>query len=97
MRRATIGYSGGRALVDVVVVSSQGCHYCEDARSALDELAQEFPLSVKEIDVRSPEGVAILTAHRPLMQPAVLVNGRLFSAGRLPRRKLRRFLEQGAA
>jgi hypothetical protein len=34
--------------------------------------------------------------YRPAMPPVVLVGGRLFSAGRLPRRKLRRQLERMA-
>jgi len=83
-------------VVDVVVVTSTSCHLCEDALEALSELSREFPLSVREVDIRSLEGARIVADHRPPVPPAVLVDGALFSSGRLPRRKLRRYLETAA-
>ncbi len=83
-------------MADVVVVTSSPCHMCEDALQALSELSREFPLSIREVDIRSPEGALIVADHRPPMPPAVLVNGALFSSGRLPRKKLRRYLETAA-
>jgi len=83
-------------VVDVVVVTSTSCHLCEDALEVLSELSREFPLSVREVDIRSPEGARIVADHRPPMPPAVLVHGALFSSGRLPRKKLRRYLETAA-
>ena len=83
-------------MVDVVVVTSTSCHLCEDALEALSELSHEFPLSVREVDIRSPAGARIVADHRPPTPPAVLVNGTLFSSGRLPRKKLRRLLERAA-
>ncbi len=86
----------GAAVVEVVVVTASACHLCEDALEALSGLAREFPLRVRQVDMGSPEGRALVARYRPAMPPAVVVNGELFSAGRLPRRKLRRLLE-GAA
>jgi len=83
-------------MTEVVLLSSRDCHLCEDAREALGELAREFPIRVREIDMASPDGLVLVAAHRPAMPPAVLVDGLLFSAGRLPRRKLRRLLERAA-
>lgn len=83
-------------MIEVVVVSSPSCHLCEDALAALADLAAEFPLSVREVDIRSPEGARIVERYRPAMPPAVVVDGELFSAGRLPRKKLRRYLERAA-
>lgn len=80
----------------VVVVRSPACHLCEDAIRALDEIGREFPLDVRVVDMDSPEGRAIVAAHRPALSPAVLVDEALFSSGRLPRRKLRRMLEKAA-
>ncbi len=81
-------------MIEVVVVSSPACHLCEDAVEALAELSNEFPLTVREVDIRSLEGEALVRAHRPPMPPAVLVNQELFSSGRLPRKKLRKLLEK---
>jgi len=98
-RRAVSGAARGRGgprPVEVVVVTSPSCHLCEDALAALAELAAEFPLSVREVDIGSAEGGRIVERYRPAMPPAVLVDGELFSAGRLPRGKLRRYLERAA-
>jgi hypothetical protein len=81
-------------MIDVVLVTSPACHLCEDALEGLNDLAREFQLSVREIEMGSPEGREIVERFRPPMPPAVLVGGELFSFGRLPRKKLRRLLER---
>ena len=83
-------------MIEVIVVTSQSCHLCEDALTGLAELAQEFPLDVREIPLESYEGAALFERFRPPMPPAVIVDGMLFSSGRLPRKKLRRRLERAA-
>ena len=83
-------------MTDVVVLSSPACHLCEDALDSLAELRREFPIRVREIGMETPEGRALLRIHRPAMPPAVLVDGSLFSVGRLPRKKLRKALERAA-
>ncbi len=81
----------------MILLSSAGCHLCEDARVSLAALATEFPISVREVDMASPEGRDLVGRYRPPMPPAILVNGAMFSVGRLPRKKLRRVLEARAA
>ena len=77
----------------VTVVRTAACHYCADASAALDELGRRYPLRVEEVDADSPAGLALLSRHRPGMFPLVLVDGRFFSVGRLPRGKLRELLD----
>ncbi len=79
---------------DVTLLTSPACHLCEDALQALEELGRDFPLSVCEIDMLSPEGRSLVQRFRPPMPPAVIIDGALFSFGRLPRKKLRRYLER---
>ena len=81
-------------MVDVILLTAAGCHLCEDARSSLETLAGEFHLAVREVDMCKPEGLELIRRHRPPMPPAVLIDGALFSFGRLPRTKLRRRLER---
>jgi hypothetical protein len=83
-------------MTDVVVLTSPACHLCEDALDALAELGREFPIRVREIGMESPQGRELIRMHRPAMPPAVLLDGALFSFGRLPRKKLRRLLEKAA-
>ncbi|HEX6208189.1 MAG TPA: glutaredoxin [Actinomycetota bacterium] len=79
------------------MVTAPGCHLCADAREALATLARQFPLEVREVGASSPEGLTLVAKHRPALQPLVLVDEVFFSAGRLPRRKLRRRLERRVA
>lgn len=77
----------------VTVVHTEACHFCEDAEHELARLAERFPLVVRVVEVDSPEGGRLVGAHRPAMNPLVLVDGEYFSSGRLPRKKLTRLLE----
>lgn len=76
----------------VTVVHAPACHFCDDARQALGELAGDFPLTVELVDCTAPAGAALMCDHRAGMYPLVLVDGAFFSAGRLPRKKLRALL-----
>ena len=76
----------------VTLVHSHACHFCDDARAVLAELATQFPLDVELIDATHPRGAALLDEHRAAMFPLVLVDGTYFSVGRLSRRKLRKLL-----
>ena len=78
--------------VDATVVTSSGCHLCADALAALD--AVNDVVAVRSVDSGSEEGRALLAEHRPALLPLVVVEGSTFSAGRLPRGKLRRLLEE---
>ena len=73
----------------VTVVHSPACHFCDDARAALADLATEFPLTVEYLTCTEPRGAALIREHRAGMYPLVLVDDGFFSAGRLPRKKLR--------
>jgi glutaredoxin len=75
--------------VRVTVLHTPACHFCDDARAALAELAHQYSIQVELVEAASPAGQALLGAHRTGMFPVVLVDGAFFSAGRLPCRKLR--------
>ena len=51
---------------------------------------------MRVVEIDSPEGRTIVARHRPAIPPAVLIDGRLFSSGRLPKKKLQRALERVA-
>lgn len=77
----------------VTLVTAPGCHFCDDARQVLGAMADAgAPLRIELVDATSPAGRDLLAAHRPAMNPLVLVDGAWFSAGRLPRRKLEALL-----
>lgn len=78
--------------VRITLVPSPACHFCEDARKALAELAGRFTFELEIVPVDSPRGARLVAEHRPPLSPLVLVDGGYFSAGRLPRRKLAKLL-----
>lgn len=72
----------------VIVVHAAACHFCADALEALAEIGCRFPMRVDLVEADSARGLALVAAYRPGMFPLVLLDGALFSSGRLPRRKL---------
>lgn len=72
----------------ITLVHAPACHFCDDAARALAELSAQTPLEVRTVGIDTDEGRALVAEHRPAMNPLVLLDGRYFSAGRLPRRKL---------
>jgi glutaredoxin len=78
--------------VQVTVVHAPACHFCEDARAALDELGRVHALTVAFVEADSDRGRELIERHRAPMFPLVLVDGAFFSSGRLPRRKLVKLL-----
>lgn len=75
-------------LAHLTVVPAVACHLCEQADRIVAELGTTYPLSVERVALDSDEGRRLVALHRPAQAPLVLVDGRFFSAGRLPRRKL---------
>jgi hypothetical protein len=64
----------------VTMVTAAACHFCEDARGALDQLARQYPLAVTEAPADSPDGQTLLRAHGSGMFPL----GRALRAACLP-------------
>ena len=84
----------GPDAMKVTLVHSPACHFCDDAEEALYELSREYPIEVSVVSVYSAVGATLLAVHRPAMNPLVVVDGRFFSSGRLPRKKLLKLLER---
>jgi hypothetical protein len=94
MRDVITPLVNGTRAIEVAVVRTSDCHLCEDAIEALETLGKTHALEVRVVKADSAEGRAIWARHRPPLFPAVLLDGRLFSSGRLPRKKLQRMLER---
>jgi glutaredoxin len=78
---------------DVTLVKSPACHFCADAEDVLAAVSHDFELSIRRVDTRSPEGMAMVQDFGAAMSPLVLLDGAFVSAGRLSRGKLRKLLE----
>lgn len=80
--------------IDVTVVTSPGCHFCDEALHYLDELSSRTPLRIEKVPLFSEKGRTLLVHHRIPFPPIVLVDGELFGHGRISRRKLEARLER---
>ncbi|HEU4542758.1 MAG TPA: hypothetical protein VFR23_16635 [Jiangellaceae bacterium] len=77
---------------DVVYVTTDRCHFCERGRAVLADLADRYPLRLREVELASPEGFAVASRWQVPYPPVVLVDGELAGYGRLSERSLDRFL-----
>jgi hypothetical protein len=78
--------------VEVVLLTREGCAFCEDAAAILDRLGAEFPLAVTHVDYDSEEGRRLALSGGMFFPPGIVLGGRPFSYGRPSERKLRREL-----
>ena len=74
--------------IDILLVTSPGCHYCDHALGVLNEVGATAPLSVTTIALTSERGMDLLVRHRVPYPPILLVEGEFFGYGRISRRKL---------
>ena len=81
-------------LVEVTLVEAPACHLCEDAKSTLAVLARSYPLTVHVVSIEDEVGRELMQAHRAPMSPLVLLDGKYFSSGRLPLRKIEKRLKK---
>lgn len=82
--------------VDILLVTSPGCHYCDDALRLLEELGESTPLTVRTAPLSSDEGRELTVRHRIPFPPILVIDGVFFGYGRISRRKLERHLAQRA-
>ena len=80
--------------MDVTLLTQADCAFCDQAKDVLVRLAGEYPLTLREVDLSSAEGRALAERAGVMFAPGVLVNGKVFSYGRLSERKLRKKLER---
>jgi hypothetical protein len=81
-----------RTTVEVTVLTQPDCRFCELAAEILARVGQDHPLSVRQVDLDSPDGRDLAARHGVLFAPGILLDKRIFSYGRLSERRLRRHL-----
>ncbi|HEX6338585.1 MAG TPA: hypothetical protein VFZ85_16640 [Jiangellaceae bacterium] len=81
---------------DVVYVTTDRCHFCERGRAVLADLADRYPLRIREVELASPEGITVASRWRVPYPPVVIVDGELAGYGRLSERGLDRFFADRA-
>ena len=81
----------------IALLTQADCGLCEHAKTVLGNICRDLPITVKEVDLGSPEGQTLSDGGWVLLAPGVLVDGQPFSYGRLSERRLRRALTRTTA
>ena len=76
-------------MIEVLVLTAEGCHWCADAEAMLARLAREFDLRVTTQSAETETGRALAMANSALFPPVLFVNGVFAQYGRPSERKLR--------
>jgi glutaredoxin len=77
----------------ITLLTQDDCAFCDQAKTVLNRLSDQHLLEIHEIRLDSAHGRALAVQHAVLFAPGVLLNGAMFSHGRLSEKKLRRALE----
>lgn len=75
-------------MIEVLLLTAPGCHWCADADALLTRLAGEFDLRVTKRDVGSSDQ-DLLLAHGALFPPALFVDGAFVQYGRPSEKRIR--------
>lgn len=78
----------------VTLLTQENCTWCEQAKDILQIVSAAHPSLIEEIDLASARGRELAVRHGVVFAPGVLIDGRLFSFGRLSEKKLRRRLAE---
>ena len=79
-------------MTEVTILTQASCTFCIRAKEILSRLALEYPLNVHQEDLNTEVGRALAIKHGVMFAPGILINGKLFSFGRLSEKKLRKHL-----
>lgn len=82
-------------MTNVTILTQTSCASCVEAKEVLSRLAREYPVQVQEVGLDTEHGRELATRHGVAFAPGILIDGDLFSYGRLSEKKLRRRLSLG--
>lgn len=77
-------------MIQIQFLTAPGCSECEQAKIVFQEVKKEFPylkLQIDVIDITTLKGLELAVEHSILSNPGIIINGELFSAGFLNKKK----------
>ena len=80
--------------MEVVILSQDGCSWCDDVKRTITAASMRYPINVRVIDIGSAEGSAMGLATGVMFPPAVFIDGRLLGYGHLSERWLSQEIER---
>jgi glutaredoxin len=83
--------------VQVTLLTQRHCALCDHAKDVLARVGQQYRLRIIEASLDSEDGRQLAAYAGVLFAPGVLIEGQLFSFGRLSERRLVRDLDRRIA
>ena len=80
--------------MEVVILSQDDCSWCDDVKRTITAASMRYLVSMRVIDIGSPEGSAMGMAAGVMFPPAVFIDGRLLGYGHLSERWLSEEIER---
>ena len=84
-------------MVNITVLTQPSCAYCDHAKEILSRLAPNYSLDIIEIGLQTEEGRKLAVTNGVMFAPGILIDGKLFSFGRLSEKKLKFKLDRERA
>lgn len=84
-------------MFEITILTQDSCAFCDQAKQILSHLAMDYPLSIQEIGLNTEEGRKLAIQHLVMFAPGILIDGKLFSYGRLSEKKMRFHLNRERA
>lgn len=79
--------------VRLTLLTQANCAYCDHAKDVLARVAADYPRSVTEVDLDTPQGRELATRHGVLFAPEVLLDDQPRGYGHLSEKRLRKALQ----
>lgn len=76
----------------ITILTQESCPSCVKAKDTLALIKDDYPVEVVELPLATDEGREIANRIGIVFAPGILIDGELFSYGRLSEKKLRRHL-----
>lgn len=80
-------------MINIKLVTIQGCHTCKEVKELLQELKADYKLNITEVNVQSEEGDELSKKHSITAAPGLIINEELFSTGAVEKGKLKTKLD----
>lgn len=85
-------------MTKITLIKPDGCAHCVEVKKTIEKLKIDYPeIALEEIDMISPEGMALVQKHHILSSPGILVNDEFFSMGGAKETELRKKMEELSA
>ena len=78
----------------ITILTQASCHACDQAKLVLSRLAADYSFQVETIGLDTDKGRALAARNGIIFAPGILIDGVMFSYGRLSEKKLRHHLSR---